>query len=49
MLDVKRLLRDAVVEVNWDSRFEDFCVLIPKDLFNNIVDNLVKNEEEDDG
>ena len=49
MLNVKQLLRDAVVEEIWVAGLGEWFVLIPKELFTNIVDHLVRNEEEEDG
>ena len=49
MLDVKQLLRDAVLDAVWDKNSEEWLYRIPVILFNNIVNNLVKNEEEEDG
>lgn len=45
--NVKKLLKDAIVEEGWDINQEEWCVLIPKWLFKNIVDHLIKNEEDE--
>lgn len=47
--NVKKLLKDAVVEEGWDSKHEEWCYYIPRDLFDNIIEHLIHNEENENG